>query len=545
MRVVTVALIVGLIAGLGGGTASSPAHAVDVPGIIEPIVGAALSWSARLCRHHCTCIRRLTRRSLTPSATSTATAAADVAIHVKHTAAYCSLAALSLNVVPAQNRVDVRWGASGALLWSTASDLIVDVRPLNLGGGRNGVLVLDSSVRIFDGAGQQIHSQPALAEQYHVVAGAASEPDLIVFRHAGVNPHLRAISAATGTMVWDQIVQGGFVYVLPSVNGDARQDLLVRGATADGREFDVALSGASGTTWWARQLTSVCAEQADTGSGVQPRYSTTGQPFGAGDMNGDGFADIGLRASGCPVGATHRPTPPVAVLLDGLDGHERWAQTGTTNMFRGGDSNAEGKPEVVVVAESSTPSHAELVLTKVDGNGTVLATAVDAIDTGGPAGGGSLRDALPAGDANGDGTPDVYVRLKFITAGYPSIARVRSGGALSLIGPDPNPAAAFVPAPVYATKPLFASTDGVGDDFYMNTPTQFVVIDAMTGATRWSYNSPAGLLDTADVNNDGKADLLLRVAQPSPLPHGADSIDVVDGATGTLIWQFLALHPSS
>jgi hypothetical protein len=471
---------------------------------------------------------------------------ADVAIRVRQDDAYCGVSREATGTALPRPlltnvRIDVRAGATGALLWSTPTDIGADVLPLDLGAGRHGVLVLDRNLRIFGGDGTQWTRQLNLGTEYQIVKGAAGEADLIVYRATGATARVRAISASTGKTVWNRPDPGGQMTVVGNINGDNRQDVLFLAPTINGAEVATVVSGTNGATWWTRQLTSICPLQDDSGGLIVPSYYVFGAGFEAGDLSGDGFPEIALHSTGCPAQFTHTFGPLYAAVLDGLDGHERWVKRG--QPFRGGDSNGDGKPEVVVSDRSAyTSSHAEVTLELIDGNGTVVSSVVDAIDTGGPYG-GPTSEVYKAGDVDGDGTPDVVERLRFRPGSpYAPVLHIRSGRTLAVIGPDPNPAAA------YGSRALLASTDGAGDDFFTyytstNTPKTLDVIDAGTGVTRWSYAggpTTEPWVTTGDVNGDNKADLIVTRTFSTNYESNTH-IDIVDGASGVSLWNFVAL----
>ena len=534
MKAGVITLIVGVLAALGG--AVVPAHAdVSCPVAVPPLV----QQHPAADQAHTYVLGDLNGDG-----------GADVAIEVTHYPAYCGVA-----LEPSSTRVDIRSGKTGMLLWSVSAGTNADVEGVDLGGGRHGVLVHDTFDRVFDGTGHQWSRHPSLGYPAAVLSGTPGQADLIVSRLNTLTPRLRAVSAATGQQVWGQPDPGGVLSAVPDIDGDGRQDLLLRATTNDGHETDTVTRGASGSIWWVRQLTSVCpnVDYGTPDSGFQISYYLSGDASVVGDLNGDGYREVAVNGGPCPPVSFGTAAPMLTEILDGRNGHERWTRRGTS--FPAGDANGDGNPDVLVSAFAGDQfdiSHEEVTHTLVDAFGVVLATRVDTVDTGGPTGYSFTSRLRTAGDANGDGAPDLLEHLTIAAGTNPTVDRVISGRDLTLIGPDPNPAAAT------DTHPLLGSTDGVGDDFVtfgiFPTPDLLRVIDAVTGTPRWSYDlgngSPfdyrgLGVL-TADVNGDGRADLVLQDFRETetggPFFATANVTDVVDGATGQPLWKFVAVY---
>jgi hypothetical protein len=169
-----------------------------------------------------------------------------------------------------------------------------------------------------------------------------------------------------------------------------------------------------------------------------------------------------------------------SVVLDGATGAELFARAG--NVFAAGDANGDGRPEVRVSDTSETATHAGVVHSLVRGDGVIVATTSSSLDSATPTSTGQVV-TYTAGDLDGDGTPEFVEKLTLGSgASAATIRRARSGRTLAVVGPDPHPVAAD------DTYAFSGSTDGAGDDAYrMPPPADHIdLIEGLTGSTRWT-----------------------------------------------------------
>ncbi len=187
------------------------------------------------------------------------------------------------------------------------------------------------------------------------------------------------------------------------VNGDGYADLVVGApevGSSEGRVY-VYLGGASGLATTAATILT-----GTDGSGGEFGYSVTG----AGDVNGDGYADVAIGAYGASTYAGK-----VYVFLGSATGLADTSATtlsgpGGANGFFGfsvasaGDVNGDGYSDLVVGADGvATETGAAYVYRgSVTGLGTTPTTLVSS--------GGTFGSSVAsAGDVNGDGYADVVV----------------------------------------------------------------------------------------------------------------------------------------
>jgi hypothetical protein len=212
-----------------------------------------------------------------------------------------------------------------------------------------------------------------------------------------------AATTLTGGAINDQF--GCSVATAGDVNGDGYADVIVgaKGYNAGtGRAF-VFLGGASGLVTTA--ATTLAGEALSNQFGISVAT--------AGDVNGDGYADVVIGAPGYHTGIGR-----AYVFLGGASGLVTTAPPATltgaaTDDFLGasvataGDVNGDGYADVVVGAYlyGGGAGRAHVYLGGVSGLATAAATSVAGAATGNYFG----SSVATAGDVNGDGYADVVV----------------------------------------------------------------------------------------------------------------------------------------
>ena len=293
---------------------------------------------------------------------------------------------------------------------------------------------------------------------------------LVVGADAGAGPQVKAFDVADLGLIhhffaYAPSFKGGVRVAVGDVNGDGRADLLTGvgpGAGPHVKVFDGATGGL---------LQSFFAYDAAHTGGVF---------MAAGDMNGDGRADI---VTGAGLGGG-----PQVKVFDGVNGSLLRSFFAYTPSFTGGvrvaagDVSGDGRADIITGAGSGAGPQVKVF----DGvNGTLLRSffAYDAPFTGGV--------FVAAGDVSGDGRADVITGVG--SSGGPHV-KVFDG----------------------STGHTLHSFLGYGPSF--------------TGGVR---------VAAGDVNRDGFADIVTGAG-----PGGSPRVKVFSGATGAQLRSFLAFDPS-
>lgn len=184
------------------------------------------------------------------------------------------------------------------------------------------------------------------------------------------------------------------------VNGDGHPDYIVGGAGSANRI--VVYSGIDHTV--LHDVTTPSDTPENFGSGVA----------GAGDVDGDGHADLLVGANRADVSETVTDTGRI-YLLSGLDGSVIWQQNGTapqgllgSGIGLVGDINGDDVPDQVAAAPGAGESGMGEAYVYSGVDGSVLLTLQPLEE---PTSGGTFGTffAAGAGDVDADGTPDIFV----------------------------------------------------------------------------------------------------------------------------------------
>jgi hypothetical protein len=252
------------------------------------------------------------------------------------------------------------------------------------------------------------------------------------------------------------------------------------------------------------------------------RYDNSGQSVsGAGDVNGDGFADLIIGAIGADPGGRTRAGESYVVFgkaggigrsleLSSLDGSNGFALGGIDQYDSGGsvsgagDVNGDGFADLIIGANQAGPGgrvaagescvvfgkaggfDASLELSALDGSNGFVINGIDAIDNSG-------RAVSGAGDVNGDGFADLIIGASEADPG----GRATAGESYVVFGK----AGGFGPSLE------LSSLDGTNG---------FVINGIDGGSIDEGDSSGFSVSGAGDVNGDGFADLIIGAPNADP-----------------------------
>ena len=321
------------------------------------------------------------------------------------------------------------------------------------------------------------------------------------------------------------------------VNGDGTDDLAV-GAPSASR---TGASNNEGLVYLYTTPVSGSGTASDGAPvilhGANSYYDQAGTAVaGAGDVNGDGYADLLISAPNEYSGAVpsvHVVTGPVSGVFDLADAAHTWTgDEGLGNAVVGlGDLNDDGHDDVAFawIEDDDRWSYGYTYVQY--GPVSSFSRSYDVRIRGTRAGSRLGRVLDGGGDLNGDGIPDLLIASgsEYVTSSFQGAVRV-------FFGPDPSSSAADADLTVIATRgsgsanmgtgAAFAGdTDGDGQDDLVvaanNSGEAYLLLGPLSGsvdvatvgaaATITDVNADGWLapVDAADVDADGLSDLLI------------------------------------
>jgi uncharacterized delta-60 repeat protein len=316
------------------------------------------------------------------------------------------------NALPAGPGADfgiVRYHDDGSLDTSFGAGGFVQIDYTNRDDALQQLMVDANGMVMAAGSSMQLNTADALAVTRIDGVGAPRRHLIAVGTDAPFVPEVRAYDAATGQLVFDQMVYnmnftGGVRVATADVNGDGVDDIITAAGTGGGPHVKV-FDGATG-----KLLMEFMA--------YDPHF-TGGVYIAAADVNGDGKADI-ITGAGAGGG-------PHVEVFDGATGAPLQSYFAYDPAFTGGvrvaagDLNGDGKADIITAAGPGGGPQIQ-VFDGVTGQSIQSFFAYDPAFTGGV--------YVAAGDVNGDGKVDIITGAG--EGGGPNV-KVFDGGTFNLL----------------------------------------------------------------------------------------------------------------
>jgi hypothetical protein len=316
----------------------------------------------------------------------------------------------------------------------------------------------------------------------------------------------------------------GYSVAAGDVNGDGKADIII-GATrttvsghSNAGSVYVVFGKAAG---WSGTATTLNATFLNGTNGVQFNGAAAndwvGTSLAAGDVNGDGKADIIIGADGWSsykgaiyvvfgkaAGWSGTATTLNSTFLNGtngfeLDGSVASGETGFS--VAAGDVNGDGKADIIISAPYGTANAVYVVFGKAAGwSGTATAlnaaflNGTNGVQFNGAAAGDVTGYSVTAGDVNGDGKADIIISAPDATVGGQTYA-----GKVYV---------------VFGKAAGWSGTATTLNPTFLNG-TNGVEFDAPATASYYLGGGGWNALAVGDINHDGYGDIAIGSSNPN------------------------------
>jgi hypothetical protein len=372
----------------------------------------------------------------------------------------------------------------------------------------------------------------ALAFAVSTVLAVASAPAALA---QALTLPLSGLDGTTGLIIDGEAggdAAGRSVSAAGDINGDGIDDLIIGADTADPNGLSsgssYVLFGRSGGFASPLPLLGLDGSNGFRLHGEAASDLAGGSVSAAGDVNGDGFDDLIIGASGANAGDAGRSYVvfgrgdgfPASLQFSSLDGSNGFAIDGELAgdgagfaVGAAGDFNADGIDDLLVTARSADPNGNDsgrvyVVFGRISGFASPLPlSSLDGLNglaiNGEGQGAFTGRSAKAAGDINGDGIDDVVIGAN--NASNSNIGNPRSGRAYVVFGSSAG----------FATPLQLANLNGT---------LGFAINGEFAGDQAGVAVSGAG-----DINGDGLDDLIIGASGADPRGEASGQSYVVFG----------------